>query len=295
MRALDYALVQGWASLRRSRGAAAVAVSAIALAMIVLGALLLVTWNAGRVLSQWSTVAEFSIYLRDDATAEQRGAIEAVLDRSGATGGREFVSKAQALAQFRREFSDLASLTADLGDNPFPASLEVMVRPEAGPKGRADALVRQVASLPGVADVRYDREWLARLAAGLAALRRAGLALASLMAAAAAVTVAAVVRLGLYARRDEIELMELVGSPVSFIRGPFVAEGFLQGGAGAVLALGLLWGAWALANAWWGSQLTTWFDGASLQFLPARLCALLVVGGMLVGSAGGLAAARYAA
>jgi cell division protein FtsX len=69
MRAIDYALRQAWASLRRGRGAAALAVAAIALAMIVLGALLLVTWNAGRVLSQCSTDAEFSIYLRDDATS----------------------------------------------------------------------------------------------------------------------------------------------------------------------------------------------------------------------------------
>ncbi len=92
---------------------------------------------------------------------------------------------------------------------------------------------RQVAALPGVADVRYDREWLGRLASGLDAVRGAGLALALLMAVAAALTVAAVVRLGLHARRDEIEIMKLVGSPMTFIRGPFVAEGLLQGGIGA--------------------------------------------------------------
>ena len=83
--------------------------------------------------------------------------------------------------------------------------------------------------MPGVADVRYDREWLASVSSGLNAVRGAGLALALLMALAAAVTVAAVVRLGLHARRDEIEIMKLVGSPIAFIRGPFVAEGFLQG------------------------------------------------------------------
>ena len=77
MRALDYAIREGWASLWRNRASGAFAVLAIALAMIVLGALLLTTWNVERLLAQWSSTAEFSVYLRDDASSEQRGAIEA--------------------------------------------------------------------------------------------------------------------------------------------------------------------------------------------------------------------------
>jgi cell division protein FtsX len=99
--------------------------------------------------------------------------------------------------RFRRQFADLASLTDDLGDNPFPASIEVRVRPMADGDGRADALVERLAKLAGVVDVRYDREWITRLGDGLNGLRRVGLALVLLMALAAGVTVAAVVRLGL--------------------------------------------------------------------------------------------------
>jgi cell division transport system permease protein len=145
-----------------------------------------------------------------------------------------------------------------------------------------------------VADLRYDRQWLATFGAGLRTVRGAGLVLASVMALAAAVTVAAVVRLGLNARRDEIEIMELVGAPLAFIRGPFVAEGLLQGGAGALLAITLLWMGYAGARAWWGTELSSLLDGASLAFLPARFCGYLVAGGMAVGAAGGLAAARHA-
>ncbi|HEY5617208.1 MAG TPA: ABC transporter permease [Vicinamibacterales bacterium] len=294
MRALDYAIREGWASLWRSRGSGAFAVLAIALAMIVLGALLLTTWNVERLLAQWSSAAEFSVYLQDDASSEQRGAIEALIDRSGVIAGRQYVSKADAFGRFRREFADLASLTEDFEDNPFPASVEVRVRPEAQEDGRADALVRRVASLPGVADVRYDREWLARLASGLSAVRGAGFGLAVVMALAAAVTVASVVRLGLNARRDELEIMQLVGSPIAFIRGPFVAEGVLQGGFGALVALGLLWLGLMAAGGWWGNELSLFLEGGSLQFLPARLCASLVAGGMAVGGLGGFAASRYA-
>jgi cell division transport system permease protein len=294
VRAIDYALREGWASLWRSRGSSAFAMVAIALAMIVLGAMLLVTWNVERLLTQWASAAEFSVYLRDDASSEQRGAIEMTIDRSGVTEQREYVSKTEAIGRFRREFAELASLTESFEDNPFPASLEVRVRPEAEMDGRAEALVRQVAGLPGVADVRYDREWLERLASGLAAVRGAGLVLAVVMAMAAALTVASVVRLGMNARRQEIDIMQLVGSPIAFIRGPFVAEGVLQGGLGALTAIAFLWLGSQLVSGWWGSELSVLFDGGSIEFLPARLTAALVGGGMAVGGIGGFAASQHA-
>ena len=291
MRALEYAFRQGAASLWRSRGSSAFAVLAITLALVVLGVLLLVTWNAEQLLSRWTSASEFSIYLADDATSEQRGTVESMIDGSGVSAGREYVSKAQALTRFRQEFAELASLAEGLDDNPFPASIEVRVSEGAERDGRADALIKKVVQLPGVVDVRYDRDWLARVASGLDTTRAVGMALALLMGLAAAVTVATVVRLGLQARHDEIEIMELVGAPVAYIRGPFVAEGFLQGGIGAVLAILFLWLSHALANAWWGTELRALLDGEALRFLPVRLSALLIGGGMLVGSTGGLAAA----
>jgi len=294
MRSLDYAFRQGGASLWRSRGSSAFAVLAIALALIVLGALLLLTWNAEQVLSRWTAAAEFSVYLRDDATSEQRGAIETAVDQGGLAAGRDYVSKAEALTRFRREFTELSELTSGFDENPFPASIEVRVRPGVTHEG-AEAFVKRLVGLPGVADVRYDREWLTRVGAGLGAIRAAGLALATLMAIAAAVTVATVVRLGLRARREELEIMELVGAPMAFIRGPFVAEGFLQGGIGALLAVTALWVGFLVAMAWGGANLNAMLDGGTVQFLPIRLIVYLLVGGMVVGSLGGLVAAREAA
>jgi cell division transport system permease protein len=294
MRAIDYALRQAWASLVRGGASSMFAVVAIALAITVLGVLLLLTWNLERVLAQWTEAAEFSVYLRDDASSEQRGSVEAAIDASGAALGREFVSKDQALTRFRREFAGLASLADGLGENPFPASIEVRVRPSAEADGSATTLVTELAALPGVADVRHDREWLARVGTGLDTLRVAAFFLAALMGAAAALTVATVVRLGLHARRDEIEIMDLVGAPMLFIRGPFVAEGLLQGGIGALIALILLKIGHVLAQAWWGAGIDTVVQGGELLFLPASLWAGLLAGGMLVGSLGGFAAARHA-
>ncbi len=293
MRAFDYALRQAWASLWRSRGSTLFAVTAIAVAMVVLGALLLVTVNVERIVAHWSSAAEFSVFLDDDATSEERGAIEAAIDASGVAAGREYVSKASALQRFRGEFAELAALAGAFDDNPFPASVEVRIDPDAERSGRAGELVARLAMLPGVADVRYDREWLERLSQALAAVRTVGLVVVVLLVLAAGVTVATVVRLGLYARRSEIEIMELVGSPLIFIRGPFVAEGVLQGGIGAAVALAILATAYAAVSAWWGADIEALLE-SGLAFLPLRTMALVVGGGMVVGGLGGLTAARHA-
>ena len=293
MRTLEYAVREGWAGLLRGRGASAFAVLAIGLAMVVLGALLLVTWNVEGVIARWTEAAEFSVYLRDDATSEQRGAVEAAVDASPLVAGREYVSKDEAQRRFRGQFAEFASLAADLDENPFPASVEVRL---AGSEQAAavNALVEELAAMGGVADVRYDQAWIDRLDAVLAGIRGVGLGLALVMALAAAVTVAVVVRLGLHARRDEIEIMQLVGSPVAFIRGPFVVEGLMQGGIGALGALAILWVGFLAAAAWWGPVLAGLAGDVEPVFLPVRLCAALVVGGMAVGAAGGFAASRHA-
>jgi cell division transport system permease protein len=292
VRALEYAFRHGWAALVRGRGSSVFAVLAIALATAVLGLLLVATVNASRVLDEWRASAEFSVYLRDDATSDQRGMVEAVLDQSELVGGRTFVSKDQALARFRTEFAELSSLAAELPGNPFPASVEVRLRNAAGGADAGDALVQRVATLPGVADVRYDRVWLARVGRALDTGRRLGFGLVLLLAAAAGVTVASVVRLGTHARRDELEIMDLVGASAVYVRGPFVAEGVLQGGLGACVAIGLVYVAYRAGLATWGQGVAAALGGVGLRFLPLSLLVALVGGGMLVGGVGGLVASR---
>jgi cell division transport system permease protein len=107
---------------------------------------------------------------------------------------------------------------------------------------------------------------------------------------AAALTVANVVRLALYARRDEIEIMQLVGAPQAYIRGPFVMEGVLQGGIGAVAALALLAAVFLVTHARYLVPLATSVNLASIRFLSPELCVMLFLGGMVVGSLGGLVA-----
>ena len=228
MRALAYAWQEAVASLARARWTLMLSIATIAVAFAMLGAFRVISGTVERVAGGWSEAAEVSVYLDDVVTEAERTAVRQVIDRSGVAAAVTLVSKEQALARFGAEFPELGDVTASLDANPFPASFEIRVS-EAGMAGGADALAASLAALPGVADVRFDRQWLSRLIAVITALRTAGWIAALALVLGAATTVVAVVRLSFEARREEIGIMALVGAPVAFIRGPFVMEGAIQG------------------------------------------------------------------
>lgn len=291
---LTYSVEEALASLWRGRRAAVVAIVTNAAALTVLGALLLVTRNLGEVVSRWRAAAELSVYLRDDVTADELAAVERLLAASPLVAEREYVSKEEALARFRREFAELSSLADGFPDNPFPASFEVRLEPEAAGTGAADELVQRVARLPGVADVRYDRRWIERLLGAARLAGGVGFVIVAILMVAAALTVVNVIRLACHARRGEIEIMQLVGAPLVYVRGPFVVEGILQGGLGAVLALALLWAGFTVTRATYGQVAAEVLGVPTLLFLSWPVALGLVLGGMAVGCLGGLIGALAA-
>lgn len=289
--ALRYAVEEAVASLWRGRRSAWLSVGTIAIAVFVLGVFLLVTTNLERVADEWRQAAELSVFLDDELTEESRRAIEALFVPGPVVVSHEFVSKAEALARFKTMFGPLASAAETLDSNPLPASFEVRVRPDAS-VDEVEALATRLRAAPGVSDVRYDRDWLDRLLAAVSIVRRVGLILGALLTVAAAMTVANVVRLALYARHDEIGIMELVGAPSAYVTGPFVAEGVLQGGLGATAALAALYATFAIASGPYLVPLAAALDVSAVRFLEATTCLYLMLGGMFVGCLGGILATR---
>ena len=291
MRALRYAIEEAALSLWRGKQAGLLSTATIALALFVLGGFLVVTANLQRLGAEWSNAAELSVYLKDEVTPEERQAVEAALAPGDLVASRDFVSKADALSRFKQTFGELAAAMDTAGDNPLPASIEVRLRPGPGTSAAVDDLGTRLRAMPGVADVRYDRQWLNRVLNAIAIIRGVGLVLGIILTVAAALTVANVVRLALHARRDELDIMQLVGAPQAFIRGPFVMEGVLQGGVGAILALVALGAAFLALRGRYLTPLASAMNMNSISFLPVELCFLLVIGGMAVGCLGGLVAA----
>jgi cell division transport system permease protein len=291
MRALQYSFWEAVASLWRGRQSGLLSTATITLALFVLGGVLIITSNLERLAAEWGRAAEMSVYLEDEVTDEQRRTIELALAPSDIVAAQEYVSKEAALARFKETFNDLSASMDTLGENPLPASYEVRLNPGPATEAGIDDLGARLRETPGVADVRYDRQWLSRLMSAIALVRGVGLLMAAVLSMAAALTVAAVVRLALNARRDEIEIMQLVGAPAAFVRGPFVMEGVIQGGIGATVALVALAVVFFSLRGSYFAPLAAAVNLTTINFLPPGLSVLLVLGGMAVGCAGGLIAA----
>lgn len=290
MTVVGYAFEEAWVSLRRSGRSALVSIGTIAIAFLTLGGFLLVSVNVQRALDRWMEAAEMSVYLQDTATDDDRVALEQFLKSHAAVAAVEYVSKERALERFRADFPELRDVAEGVGENPFPSALEVRLRD--GGDASADDLSREVAGRPGVGDVRYDRQWLARLVGLVTTARFAAGLVAAILMLGAAFTVAAVVRLSLYARRDELEIMQLVGAPFSYIRGPAIVEGLLLGGIGAAVALVAIAILYATLSGWVGPNVSGFAGITELRFLGPVEFAIILLGGVTVGAAAGTVASR---
>jgi cell division transport system permease protein len=287
---LRYSVSEALNSLARSWRASILAIGVIAAAVFAAGAVLLVSVNMDRVLARLSTTGELTVYLKQGTGPAGRDAVARVLADHPAVGSSTFVSSEDALTRFRRDLPELAALVGSFDDNPLPPAFEVRMRP-----GRSDeearSVVRSLAATGSVEDVRYDRQVFDRLIDGLRMLRRAGLFLAAILGLAALVTITSVLRLAYLMRREEVEILFLVGLPPSAIRGPFVVEGVLLTAVGTLVAFILLYAAFGFTQAQIGDGIAQAFGIGGLVFVSASMLVLLGLVSMTVGGLAGLAAA----
>lgn len=234
-----YAVREATAAFRRAPLLVLLSVLAIAFSLFVLGLFALTTHNIQRALERIEERVEIVAYLRDDAPPEAIRWMERELAAQPEVLRVRYVSKLEALAKALREMAEFRELYEDLETNPLPASLEIRLRPGHRDPATVARIARLLQSYPTVEDVRFGRDWLEkvtllrRLAAGFAA------ALGGALALVGAIIIAAAIRVAVFARRNEIAIMRLVGATDGFIEAPFVLEGLAVGLAGGCLALGL--------------------------------------------------------
>lgn len=291
MSAISYALGEALVTLRRSGRSAVMSMGTIAIAFLTLGGFLLLSANVQSIIERWASAAEMSVYLGDDLAAADLQAIIDQLKADRAVASVEFVSKEDAVERFKSDFPELADVTASM-EQPFPPSLEVRLRTDADSAKAAATLAEQLSTRAGVVDVRYDAQWLSRLMSVVTSVRVFGFIVAAVLVLGAAFTVSAVVRLSQQSRRDELDIMLLVGAPFSFVRGPSIAEGMLLGGIGAVVSLGLLWAVFTSTRAQLTAVIASWGSIGELRFLSPGEALLLVASGIVVGALSGLVASR---
>ncbi len=285
LRAIAYFVSEAATSLWRSRLVNAVSIGTIAVSLFVLGAFLTVASGLGELVTRWTEKVQVIVYLEDGTEDRVRASLENRLREDPAVGSVDFVSREEALRRFREMFRDLSSLPEDLGENPFPASLEVTLAAKRQSPAEVERLAKAFTGAPGVREIQYDLLWIERLATGVRLVRGLGAFLGGILVLAGIFTISNVIRLTIYAREDELDIMRLVGATKAYVKGPFVAEGVIQGGLGGLVAAGLLWGALA-----WLSQGLASSDllGRTAFSMPAVVALLLVAGGMAVGLVGSL-------
>lgn len=198
--------------------------------------------NLQRASHGWDAGVQISLFLKHDTSERAASALVDKVRGMPQVAAVEYISRAQALAEFKR-LSGFGDALDVLDNNPLPPVL--VVRPTPGSPSQVQALVQALSRLSDVDLAQLDLEWIKRLHAMLTIAQRGVLILAGLLALAVLLIIGNTIRLAILNRRSEIEVIKLIGGTDAFIRRPFLYSGLLQGFFGAVVAwllvsLGLL-------------------------------------------------------
>ena len=282
-------------ALRDLRRAGRVAVSAIlliTLSLAALGAFWLLSNNMSEAVAQFRERVKLVVYLkREPGAVDANALVERVRAMPGVAAVR-YVGKAEALTTLKQMLGKDAAI-ADTLQNPLPASLEVTPTAEGATLDGARALVTRLSALPETDEVGGGVEWMERFAHGQRLLWLFALGVGAVLAVAAILTVTTATTLVLHARRDEMEIMRLVGAPEHVVRLPLLLQGMMQGLLGAMLAIWVLVACYALIGPRIEPLVSETLGVARLTFLrPHNVISLMLAGTLLGGIGGWLARGR---
>jgi cell division transport system permease protein len=283
---IRYFLRTALLGLRASPLTTAVAVATIAVTLLLVGAFALLVSNMERLLSRFGEDILVSAYLDVGLPAEeQRALVERVQSAPGVESVR-LVSEEEAMQRFREGSAGQAFLLEGLDENPLPASLEITLVPESRSSQGIAILVASLDGLRGIDELGYGTEWVEGYARAMALIRGIGIAIGVVLALATLLIVSNTIRLAVYARRDEIEILRLVGAGRSFVSIPFLVEGFIQGSLGGIVAVALLYGFFRILLPGLEGGLEFLLGFARPVFVGAEGMLALILAGALLGTLG---------
>ncbi|MAJ60163.1 MAG: hypothetical protein CBC48_09305 [bacterium TMED88] len=278
----------GIIGLRSASGTALISAATIGIALFLVGAFALAIVNMEGVQERFSQKLSVTAYLENDVDDES--ALQ-IAERVATVEGVEqvaVVGRDEALERFRR-MAGGASLLEGLEENPLPASLEItLVDLSRTPEGLG-ILAGALDGLPGIGQVADGREWIDGYARVTSLVRVSGLAIGTILSLATLLIVANTIRLGIYAREDELEILALVGASRTFVRTPFLIEGTLQGILGGVWSAVILWLAYLLLMPQLEYGLTFLLGNAQPRFFHGGELLVLIASGAVLGLLGSLA------
>jgi cell division transport system permease protein len=232
-----YAIREAMRAFRRAPLLTTLSAGMIALSLFLVGLFGLVAHNVRRALDRVESRVEIVGFLRDDAIPEMVRQAQEQIEEFEEVREVRYISREAALLKARRELPEFEEQFGSIESNPLPASIEVMLRPNQSGPEVVERVATRIREYPFVDDVRYGSEWLDKVFLLRKVAGTAMLVLGVSFAIVASLIIATAIRMAIYARRDEIQIMRLVGATEGFVRGPFILEGLLTGTLGGVFAV----------------------------------------------------------
>jgi len=279
-------------SLRRLIWSYVLATATMAVALFVFGWFLLLQANLDQLLREWGEQIQITVYLNKDLVEADTENLRQRLASLPEVAAVRYTSPEQAWREFQSALGRQSALLDGLPRDLLPASFEIALKPAHRDEPVVEELAERLRKEKAIAGVEYPKDWVQRLAMIVLTVQWAKWILGGLMFLATFIIVNGTVKLALVARRDEIEIMQLVGASEELIQAPFVIDGMIQGLTGAVISIAALWGAFALMRSEMPTLAAFLAPRAEPQFLDGWTIMLVIATGLLLGASGSLFSLR---
>ncbi|MCA9472845.1 MAG: ABC transporter permease [Nitrospirales bacterium] len=286
MKRVLYLLREAIRGLRANRTSTVIGIMTTAFTIASFGVFVLLYHNVRTIAGTLQDQVQIIIYLKDEISSKERSTLETMLKQESNIETLAFISKDQALKDFHEQFPSESYLLEGIGDNPLPASFVAHLTPSPHVSDLVSAVASRVKVLSGVEHVRYSRDWVERLTLFTSYLEIGALGVGLILSIASLTIISNTVRLAFWARREEIEILRLIGATGAFISIPYLIEGAVLGTLGGLLSLGLLRGGFEIvkdkiSDLGWVGGLET-----AISFFPIQLSCMLVLAGLILGCIG---------
>jgi cell division transport system permease protein len=255
----------------------------IIFSLFTFGLFVLTAENLSGLIRRWTDNVRVNVFLTKGTSRDAVSQLESAIRKSPVVSSYQFVTEDLALRRFQSYYPSMKELTSELDANPFPASFEINIRKEFQNHSSVTDFVQTLRNEKLVDDVEYDQEWIDRIQFIIRFVRIVGLVFGGILMFTATFTIGNVIKLMVLSRKDEIEIMKLVGATNGFIKGPFLTEGILQGLLGGIAAVGSLYLMYSGIMAKVNSFNAPFFSPDLLHFLSTDMIVAVISGGMVVG------------
>ena len=225
-----------------------VTIITISLSILIASAFILFFVNTSEIINSWKKGLRIMAYLKPGINNGGLKDLKLAIQSLDDVDNLQFISKQEALSRLKALMEHQSSLFENLTQNPLPDSIEIRMKASTESWQKIDSLAAQIEALPQIDEVEYGQRWVGRFAHIISLFRLAGYAMGTLFFMATIFIVANTIRLVIYSRREEVEIMRLVGATDNFIKIPFYFEGLIQGALGAIIGLVMLYIAFILIS-----------------------------------------------